>query len=167
MGEKDMKKRLEAELKRLEAMTEEQRKIEIARRDIESILNLKCPKCKAVFLDFEGCMSVRCGRIGCGISFCGWCQKDCGNNAHAHAAECNAPAEAGEIGGLYGEKDVWMRVQKKRHQRAVTDYILKLPEHIRSRVALACRQILLDAGISDVHEQFVDTVADHDPWADF
>ena len=96
--ELEMKKRLEAELKRLEAMTEEQRKIDKARRDIEGMLNLKCPRCKAVFLDFDGCMSITCGQIGCGIAFCRWCQKDCDRDAHAHAGECTVPAEAKEEG---------------------------------------------------------------------
>ena len=62
------KARFEAELERLEKMTEEQREIEKERRKIEDMLNPKCPRCKAVFVDFSNCAALRCGQAGCGAA---------------------------------------------------------------------------------------------------
>ena len=81
-----------AELQRLLAMGEEQRRVEAARRHIvDEILTLKCPRagCRAAFLDFNGCFALTCGRCGCG--FCAWCLADCGDDAHTHVAGCRSP----------------------------------------------------------------------------
>ncbi len=51
----------------------DEREAFIMLRDIETnILNLRCPKCNLVFIDFIGCFSIRCH---CGVDFCGWCVK--------------------------------------------------------------------------------------------
>jgi hypothetical protein len=50
----------------------------------ENILTLKCPRCGAAFVDFEGCMALNCAV--CGVGFCGWCLADCGRDAHEHVA---------------------------------------------------------------------------------
>merc|ERR1712159_569128 len=54
----------------------------------ENILTLKCPRCGAAFVDFEGCMALNCAI--CGVGFCGWCLADCGRDAHEHVARCTA-----------------------------------------------------------------------------
>ena len=103
--EEEMKKRLEAEVAQITAMTEEQHEIDTARRHIESMLNLKCPRCKSVFVGTEvsGCMALTCGTAGGGAGFCGWCQEDCGADAHDHAARCPEVAAAGERASLFSD----------------------------------------------------------------
>ena len=51
------------------------------RKQIESVLNPKCPRCKEAFGGFAGCFAVKCG---CGCGFCGFCFQDCGGDAHEH-----------------------------------------------------------------------------------
>lgn len=47
-------------------------------------INLKCPRCKAAFHDYDGCNALKCGAPGCNAGFCAICLKDCGNDAHQH-----------------------------------------------------------------------------------
>lgn len=52
----------------------------------DDILTNKCPRCKAAWIDFSGCLAVSCG---CGCGFCGLCSKDCASDAHPHVmSEC-------------------------------------------------------------------------------
>lgn len=62
-----------------------------------------------------------------------------------------------------------MKVQRYRYKVAVLAYIRNLPESTQGRVAQGCRQVLLDAGVTGVHDQFVgaDTEQNDDAWADF
>lgn len=88
--EKQFAAQLQTEMKNLREMDEETREIELLRKHIiDDILTNKCPGCKMAFLDFDGCCSVTCGnKDNCRIAFCGYCFKDCGGDAHAHAARC-------------------------------------------------------------------------------
>eukprot|EP01094_Clydonella_sp_ATCC50884_P009940 TRINITY_DN1947_c1_g1_i2.p1 TRINITY_DN1947_c1_g1~~TRINITY_DN1947_c1_g1_i2.p1 ORF type:complete len:1659 (-),score=227.61 TRINITY_DN1947_c1_g1_i2:219-4466(-) len=52
----------------------------------EDLLTLHCPRCKAAFLDFTGCMALVCSACPCG--FCAWCLTDCGDDAHRHVSKC-------------------------------------------------------------------------------
>jgi len=56
----------------------------------ESILNLQCPRCKAAFIDFNGCAALTCGVSTCGCGFCALCLQDCGGSqeTHAHVVNC-------------------------------------------------------------------------------
>lgn len=47
-------------------------------------INLKCPRCKAVFSDYEGCNALTCSVPSCRAGFCAICLQDCGNDAHQH-----------------------------------------------------------------------------------
>ena len=52
---------------------------------ILELMNKRCPSCKRVFDEFDGCLSVRCdGLNGCGKVFCGACFLQF-NDAHEHA----------------------------------------------------------------------------------
>ena len=52
---------------------------------ILELMNKKCPSCKRVFDEFDGCLSVSCDGInGCGQVFCGACFLPFAD-AHAHA----------------------------------------------------------------------------------
>jgi hypothetical protein len=53
---------------------------------IEQVLTAKCPKCRAAFLDFDGCMALTCSRCQC--AFCAICLEHCGSDAHGHVAQC-------------------------------------------------------------------------------
>ena len=48
----------------------------------DEVLIDKCPKCSAVFFDYDGCNAVTCSR--CTEAFCAVCLEACGRDAHAH-----------------------------------------------------------------------------------
>ncbi len=52
--------------------------------DLAEKINLRCPRCKAAFYDYDGCNALKCGVPECGAGFCAICLKDCGHDAHAH-----------------------------------------------------------------------------------
>jgi phosphoribosyl-ATP pyrophosphohydrolase len=47
-------------------------------------LNMKCPRCKQVFFDYDGCNALRCGNSECRAAFCAVCLIDCKDDAHSH-----------------------------------------------------------------------------------
>lgn len=53
---------------------------------IPDALNRKCPHCRVVIHDFDGCAAVRHVPFGCGRYFCGLCLKPCRGafDSHAH-----------------------------------------------------------------------------------
>lgn len=47
-------------------------------------INLKCPRCKTAFYDYDGCNALTCRVNTCKASFCAICLQDCGSDAHEH-----------------------------------------------------------------------------------
>ena len=91
--------RMTAALEGMRHQTEQQRNVEQARRRLEAMLDMQCPRCHTVlsFDAFSGCMAVRCPRAGCGAGFCAWCLADCDESAlvdpalpltHNHVGRC-------------------------------------------------------------------------------
>eukprot|EP00475_Leptophrys_vorax_P012647 TRINITY_DN19042_c0_g1_i1.p1 TRINITY_DN19042_c0_g1~~TRINITY_DN19042_c0_g1_i1.p1 ORF type:complete len:472 (-),score=103.01 TRINITY_DN19042_c0_g1_i1:31-1338(-) len=110
--------RLQEEIKRLMEMDTDQREAEYIRRDIvENILNLRCPRCTQVFLDFNGCFALTCGRCRCG--FCAWCLQDCGNDAHAHVRTCPQNRMPGR--NVFGDLNLWQDSNRARMKRNAED----------------------------------------------
>jgi Protein kinase domain len=60
---------------------------------VDSVLTLRCSNCTAVWLDFDACFAVTCGR--CAQQFCAWCCQSCGADAHAHVVRCQYSLEPG------------------------------------------------------------------------
>ncbi|KAJ3323819.1 hypothetical protein HDV06_001189 [Boothiomyces sp. JEL0866] len=63
--------------------------VDSLRTRLEEALNLTCPWCQPVFLDYDGCDAVLCSK--CRKYFCGLCMNACANSsqAHTHAAVCS------------------------------------------------------------------------------
>jgi hypothetical protein len=87
--ERGLRAKVELELQRDEArkekdkaeMSEMRGKAQVLFRDLTNRLNMCCPRCKAVFGDFDGCNALTCP---CGAHFCAICLQDCGADAHSH-----------------------------------------------------------------------------------
>ena len=47
-------------------------------------INLKCPRCKMSFTDYDGCNALTCGNGSCKAGFCAVCLQDCHRDAHEH-----------------------------------------------------------------------------------
>ena len=141
--------RFNAEIERLQRMSEEQREVHMARIQIESMLNLKCPRCKAVFLDFNGCMALNCSAAGCGCGFCAWCLQDCGQDAHQHVAnECRSKPAGQDR--FFGDMGAWKQVHAQRVKREVEEFLNPMKAEVREQVLAVCEQQLVDVGLHDM-----------------
>ncbi len=72
-----------------------------------------------MFLDFDGCFALTCGRCGCG--FCAYCLADCGQDAHSHVAGCSRNLAAGRQ--VFGTAETFNQARKIRHMEAVRAYL--------------------------------------------
>ena len=144
--ETEMQQRMKAELAQLLAMDEEGRKVRVeVTRIREDVLTLKCPRDGQAFLDFEGCLSLKCSRCPC--HFCGWCLADCGDDAHAHIRECADKPAAARNDPYFATMDVFDGHWRRRRQALVHAQLQMLDATVRAGVERELRQDLLEIGI--------------------
>jgi hypothetical protein len=112
------------------------------------ILNLKCPHCSAVFLDFTGCCAVTCET--CKGEFCGLCQKAEANNSvcHAHVLVCNLNPNNPK--DYYCSKEQLDVVHNSTRVKLLRDYFaVKVPKgDIKRKVLSECEKIMADFNIT-------------------
>ena len=121
----------------------EQREIHIAKRHIEEdLLSLKCPRCHAVFVDFNGCFALTCE--SCKAGFCGWCLADCGNDAHAHVRGCVRNRAGGDLFAPQAMFDEAWRLHKTQ---AVRNFLAQYTAARRGQILQLVRRQLENAGI--------------------
>jgi hypothetical protein len=77
---------------------------------IEKVLTSSCPRCNAAFLDFDGCMALKCSRPGCGAAFCAICLAHCGEDAHAHVRTCTHNTESS--GHVFVDMELFEKMKK-------------------------------------------------------
>jgi serine/threonine protein kinase len=136
--------RFERERKRIAELKTEELRIEQTCRHIqERILTLKCPRCAAAFLDFEGCFALTCHRCRCG--FCAYCLADCGNDAHAHVARCPQNGRNHEV---FGKEEDFQVAQHQRRERMLREYLATVEAPIRAKVVTACKREFEDLGLN-------------------
>lgn len=88
------KEQVEEHAKEMQCLEERLRKeladqiAPVRRLIVDTVLTTSCPRCRAAFVDFTGCMALTCSRPGCSCGFCAICLKDCDRDAHAHIARC-------------------------------------------------------------------------------
>jgi len=145
--EGEMQMRLEAELRRLQALDEQQRHVRAVRNHIvEEILTLKCPRCGQAFLDFVGCFALQCSRCPCG--FCAWCGVDSGgSNAHEHVRNCREKPPGADV--FFGTFEQFEAAQRRRRRRALLHFLPRLDAQTRNAVLQEMRRDLADLGIVD------------------
>lgn len=112
-----------------------------ARKIQEDILNLKCPRCKAVFTSFEGCFALKCHLCNC--AFCAWCLQDCGTDAHPHVAKCTH-RKSDDV--FYGPFELFVACHKHRKSTLVTLYLATVSEEFRADIVKSCRVVLAEIG---------------------
>ena len=146
-------KRVQHELEKLAEMDEHQREVLRTRTHItENIINLKCPGCSRVFLDFTGCFALKCAFCPC--RFCAWCLQDCGADAHDHVLrECAKKPTANA--SYYGTKQQFETQNLGRRKRMLCDYLGDLAPQLRSSVLLTMTIDLHDVGLSDVAQMYI------------
>ncbi|EGD79263.1 hypothetical protein PTSG_09987 [Salpingoeca rosetta] len=133
----------QAEEDRRARLSQMDRDAEDARKHIvENIFTLKCPRCSAAFVDFDGCFALTCAHCKCG--FCAWCLTDRGNDAHPCAAQCG---EKYGRGGYFGTLREFEQHHVRRRQAELDTYLGTLTPEVRGRVVTACRRDAQDLGI--------------------
>jgi hypothetical protein len=144
--EMKMSVRMKEELDRLQKMDAEQRETELLRRQIaDGILNLSCPRCGQVFMDFNGCFALTCSRCNCG--FCAWCFKDCGSDAHRHVVSCASNKMSNRA--VFGDMELWNESNRIRIRKQVLDKLDSITDmKIKGNVIKAIEKELTDLGIS-------------------
>jgi hypothetical protein len=133
-----------AEMKQFqEELNRTELRAELLRRDIVSeILNLGCPRCRIVFVDFEGCFALTCHACGCG--FCAWCLLDCGVDAHTHVPGC----KENRVGGISAPIDAfYMHHRERRRNKTLEAINNETDSKIRDRVRELLMPELKDLGI--------------------
>jgi len=140
-----IRRAVEEEVARIDAMGSRQREVVRARKYIEEeILQMKCPRCRTAFYDFEGCFAISCGKDACPCHFCGWCLSDCGDSdaAHAHVASCShKPPGADEFFGTMKEFHI---AHKKKCRLQVAAYLERFGADIRAEIRRESASLLRD-----------------------
>jgi hypothetical protein len=109
----------------------------------ETIFNISCPRCKAVFVDFSGCLALHCK---CGCAFCGWCLRDCGADAHACVGMCGT-----RLGypGYHHSIDVFNQHHRKRRQTLLDAALTCITSPvIKEKVISKVKASAFDLGLS-------------------
>jgi hypothetical protein len=111
---------LEAEFRRIQAIQDrEERDIELLKYEIiNEILNLQCPKCKMVFVDYTGCNALSCGNRNCNASFCAWCLGSYPDShaTHQHVLVCN---ENKNPGSYFSTEGQFLAHHKERKRKLI------------------------------------------------
>ena len=82
---------------------------------VENIINIKCPGCRMVFTDYEGCDALTCHN--CGIGFCALCLAHCGTDAHQHVHSVH--------GQVYGGNENFNRTHSARRIQDIGKYLVE------------------------------------------
>lgn len=116
---------------------------QLVRLKILDDLNLCCPRCKKIFLDFDGCFALACT---CGAAFCGFCLQDCGEDAHPHVRKCELNPVPNEYFHSFAVFEQCHR--KPRKQKTIANLMAITDTKIRSNVLKAIQRDLEDLQIS-------------------
>ena len=89
---------------------------------IEQIVNISCPRCGAVFDNFDGCCALVCSVRRCRAAFCAWCFADCGEDAHDHVRGCEQnPTDREDR--MFAPRELWTEAMVNRRKRRTADYL--------------------------------------------
>ena len=109
----------------------------------DRILNLACPRCGQVFVDFTDCFALSCSR--CNAAFCAYCLEDCGDDAHAHVMRCeHNPTNPKD---LFASGEVFEQAQRRRRARMLEQYLRTLAADMRARLMVSLQPELRDLGV--------------------
>lgn len=102
---------------------------------VTTLLSKACPRCRAVFANFDGCCALTCHQCGCG--FCAWCFADCDRDAHRHVAEQHPVPAMGlfPAGGLRA----WEAFHRARARVTVEAYVAREVPDTATQAALLAR----------------------------
>ena len=139
------RRRLQEQLQAAQVGALEERALKAEQAVIEDILMIKCPRCAAAILDFEGCFALKCARCGAGL--CGWCMKDCGNDSHPHVSSCRHKLHRNDL--YYAPVQLFEESANRRRAKGVAEYVNGAPEDLRELLKERLRPHLRGLGIQE------------------
>ena len=111
----------------------------------EDMLNLKCPRCDKVFIEFTDCFALEChDKQFCGCFFCATCLHDCGNTmpeAHQHVLKCRGALFGDEAGTQFRHET------RARQLPMIQDYLKGFSDEIQTKILEVCGEDLKGAGL--------------------
>jgi len=125
--ERDMRTSLEFEYNAMLAKKEKGKKeLKAVNEQARNLFNklsdevsMRCPRCKMVFYDYEGCNALKCGKSGCGAAFCAICLEDCGSDAHPHVLKHH---------GNYFDRDQFEKSRTIRTSNMIQSFMNRIPD---------------------------------------
>lgn len=104
-------------------------RIQRYRLRLAEALNLRCPRCAAVFFDYDGCDALKCQ--SCATAFCAICLKDCGNDAHPHVQQLH--------GRMHSSRDQFEAAHVERRAKIIAGALIIMdePDDVKIDVLLA------------------------------
>lgn len=125
------------ELEAVQSQKNEAKNYDLLRSKLESAMNLECPHCQSVFIEYDGCDAVACH--ACGDYFCGICLHPSRNSqeSHSHAATCPAKnlKEADFFSDERTKQESHKSIKKKRVQIILADFSETEATSIREKFA--------------------------------
>ncbi|CAB9528797.1 expressed unknown protein [Seminavis robusta] len=117
----------------------------VAKRARNEALNLKCPHCKAVYAEFDGCMALKCAI--CHGNFCGYCHHPVSTSqgAHEHVRDCNDNESSN--GSYFASKDEIKRGQRKYRTKQLRKFLRQHKKEIQNATIIELQKDLADLDI--------------------
>lgn len=125
----------EENLKRNASKENAEKSTDQARRifnELTEKINLKCPRCKAVFNDYDGCNALTCALPACQAGFCAICLKDCGHDAHQH------------IHDVHGSNSIFDKSSFKRNEALRAETLISELKEKLSGESFELQQLVLN-----------------------
>ena len=110
-----------------------------------TILNLRCPHCKAVYVDFTGCMAIQCER--CKGNFCAYCHQktESSRGAHEHVRQCLMNDT--DDGSYYATAEQIHDAQKRYRTREIKRFLKKYKKNLQNAIVIELEKDLMDLEI--------------------
>ncbi|KAL3907810.1 MAG: hypothetical protein SGPRY_010041 [Prymnesium sp.] len=138
----------------LAAKSEEERQALAVRKHIEEMMSLRCPKCCAVFSQFEGCAALKCAYANCKAAFCAFCLADCAGDAHSHVRTCRLNPNQGQY--HVSEAD-WSRIIDEQRREKLSAYWSTLNPKVKDNLSNdgSLTQIFRDLNLNGLLDKMV------------
>ena len=151
-SEHEIRERTKKEVERVVAMTDAERKLDEACTHIrDNILTNKCPRCSQAFVDFQFCFALTCSRKDCGAEFCAYCLRDCGDDAHAHVANCKFNPKSGKV---YGSAEIFEQCNRNRRSKAIKKYLDRYTKDEQQNIVMKLLTNLKNVELLDIVEEY-------------
>lgn len=125
--------------------TSTQQKAELVALQVRNeTLNLMCPHCKTVYVDFDGCMAIMCE--SCTKWFCGFCHDSFPDSetSHEHVVKCSLNSN----GSIDGSAEDVKKGQILYRSKKLKEVLRAQPKDVQQAAICLLKKDLADLGIN-------------------